>query len=129
MTFFRTALAAAVLVTLAAPVQAAQERKFEAAAFAAAQAEGRPILVDVSAWWCPVCASQKSTIKQVAASPAYAKLIIFKVDYDGQKPVWRGFGVLKQGTLIAFRGKQEVGRLAFETDKAKIANLLAAAVR
>ena len=28
---------------------------FEAEAFAAAQAEGRPILVDITASWCPTC--------------------------------------------------------------------------
>lgn len=110
----------------AAPAHAAEFRDFDQAAFAAAQAEGRPILLDVHAWWCPVCASQNHTIKQtVAASKAYDRLIIFRINYDKQKEVWKGFGVRKQATLIAFHGRQEVGRIQYMTNKDKINALLA----
>lgn len=56
-------------------------------------------------------------------------MIVFRINYDKQKPVWRSFGVRKQATLIAFRGKKEVGRVAFKTDKAAIDGLLASTVR
>ena len=118
---------AAVAASVAVPAAAATERPFERAAFEAAQAAGQPILVDVAAWWCPVCASQGSTLKQAFANPRYDRLIVFKINYDKQKGEWKSFGVQKQATLIAFRGRQEVGRLAFVTDKAKINALLAAA--
>jgi thioredoxin 1 len=124
----RTALAIAA-IAIAAPALAAEEKPFTPAAFAAAQAAGRPVLVDVAAWWCPVCASQGRTIKAITAAPQYAKLLILRVNYDSQKDVWRGFGVTKQATLIAYRGRQEVGRLAYQTDKAQIGALLASAVR
>jgi len=107
------------------PAQAAEFRDFDQAAFAAAQAQGRPILLDVHAWWCPVCASQNHTIKKTAAGPAYDKLIVFRINYDKQKPVWQSFGVRKQATLIAFRGRHEVGRLQYMTNKDKINALLA----
>ena len=116
---------AALVASLAVPAAAATEKPFDRAAFAAAQAAGQPILVDVAAWWCPVCASQGGTLKQAFADPRYDKLIVFKINYDKQKPEWKSFGVQKQATLIAFRGKQEVGRLAFVTDKVKINALLA----
>ena len=119
---------AAIAATLAVPAAAAQERPFERAAFEAAQAAGRPILIDVAAWWCPVCASQGGTLKQAFTDPRYDKLIVFKINYDKQKLEWQSFGAQKQATLIAFRGKQEVGRLAFVTDKAKINALLAATI-
>ena len=124
-----------LLVTLAAslaviaPANAAEEKNFDRAAFAAAQAEGRPILVDVKAWWCPVCASQNSTIKKAVTSPDYAKLIIFNVNYDKQKDVLPAFGVNKQATLIAYRGKRQTGRLDFVTDRAQINALLASTLR
>jgi thioredoxin 1 len=124
----RTAIAMAA-IAIAAPALAAEEKPFTQAEFAAAQAAGRPVLVDVAAWWCPVCASQGRSIKAITASPAYAKLLILKVNYDGQKDVWRGLGVTKQATLIAYRGRQEVGRIAFQTDRAQIGALLASAVR
>lgn len=132
MSFLRTAtiaLAAPVALFAAMPVQAAEFADFDRAAFEAAQAQGRPILLDVHAWWCPVCGSQARTIKRLATPEAYTKLIVFRINYDTQKDVWRSFGVTKQATLIAFHGRRETGRIAFMTDKAKIADLLAATGR
>lgn len=123
---FRAALPLIIALTaIAAPATAAEVRAFDAAGFAAAQAAGRPILVDVKAWWCPVCASQNRTIKEAVAAPAYTKLLILEVNYDKQKAEWQALGVRKQGTLIAYRGKAEVGRLEFQTDRDAINGLLA----
>ena len=124
----RHALAAAAMIAVA-PAYAAEARDFTQAEFSAAQAANRPVLVDVAAWWCPVCASQGRTIKAVTAAPQYKNLLILRVNYDKQKDVWRGLGASKQGTLIAYRGKQETGRSAFQTDKTQIANLIATTVR
>lgn len=122
--FFPTASLFSAAIA-AAPAQAAEFRDFDQVAFAAAQAQGRPILLDVHAWWCPVCASQNRTIKQTAMASAYNRLIVFRINYDKQKPVWQSFGVRKQATLIAFRGRQEVGRIQYMTNKDKINALLA----
>ena len=132
MSFLRTAtiaLAAPVALFAAMPVQAAEFADFDRAAFEAAQAQGRPILLDVHAWWCPVCGSQARPIKRLATPEAYPKLIVFRINYDTQKDVWRSFGVTKQATLLAIHGRRETGRLAYMTDKAKIADLLAATGR
>ena len=130
MTRFRTlALALAVGIASVAPAQAAEQRNFDTVAFAAAQAQGRPILVDVKAWWCPVCASQGRSIKAVVASPDYNTLIIFNVNYDRQKDVLRRFAVTKQGSLIGFRGNRQTGRLDYVTDRAQIGTLLASTLR
>jgi thioredoxin 1 len=53
-------IAALFLFASAAAAQAAEERPFDRATFAAAQAAERPVLVKVSAWWCPVCAERRS---------------------------------------------------------------------
>ncbi len=111
------------------PAHAAEFRDFDRLAFATAQAEGRPILLDVRAWWCPVCASQNHTIKQTVMARDYDRLVIFGINYDKQKPVWQSFGVRKQATLIAYRGRQEVGRIAYMTNKDKINTLLASTIR
>ncbi|MEY2942389.1 MAG: hypothetical protein RLY97_403 [Pseudomonadota bacterium] len=107
------------------PASAAEVRDFDRAAFAAAQSAGRPILVEVKAWWCPVCASQASTIKKAITASEYAKLIVFRVNYDTQKDVWQSFAVTKQGSLIGFHGTRQSGRLDFVTDKVQINTLLA----
>lgn len=113
----------------ASVADAAQVRKFDAAALTAAQAQGLPILVDVKAPWCPVCASQSRTIKAATSAPQYDKLVIFDLDYDTQQAAWKALGVRKQATLISYRGRKEVGRLEFETDKGVINKLLAKTVR
>lgn len=119
-----SAFALAATAVISSPLHAAEVRRYDAVAFAAAQKAGRPILVDVKAWWCPVCASQNSTIKKAIASPAYKNLLILEVNYDSQKVVWQGLGVKKQATLIAYRGGQELQRLQFVTDRDQINAML-----
>ena len=119
------ALALTALAFTAGSVSAAEVRAFDQAGFTAAQAAGRPVLVDVKAWWCPVCASQSETIKTATAGHAYDRLLILEVNYDKQKDAWRALGVHKQGTLIGYRGKREVGRVEFQTDADLINGLLA----
>jgi thiol-disulfide isomerase/thioredoxin len=120
---------ALVALATVAPAHAADVRKFDVAAFNAAKAQNRPILVDVKAWWCPVCASQNRTIKRIVADPAYNQLIIFELNFDTQKAERQALSVNRQATLIGYRGQRQVGRLDFVTDKAKIGDLLAATVR
>ncbi len=109
------AVAAAVAVT-SMPAAAAQLRSFDTRAFAAAQAQGRPILVDVSAEWCSTCRVQEKHIAKITRDPAFAKLIIFKLDYDKQKAERRQLKVPRQSTLIAFRGRRETGRSVADTN-------------
>ncbi|HEV7234181.1 MAG TPA: thioredoxin family protein [Sphingorhabdus sp.] len=124
---FRSLILAAVVI--AAPASAAQHLPFERTAFEAAKAAGKPVLVDVNATWCPVCASQGRTIKAAVTAPKYRDLIIFSIDYDKQKAEWKRLGAQKQSTLIGYRGGREVGRVVYTTDKAAINALLANTVR
>lgn len=119
-----TALVLTALVTAAVPAVAAEVRDFSRADFTRALAEGRPVLVEVRAWWCPVCASQRRTVQKAIATSQYDRLVVFELSYDRQEEEWKSFNVRRQGTLIAFRGGQEVGRLEFETDRAMINALL-----
>jgi thioredoxin-like negative regulator of GroEL len=123
----RLAFAFAVTTALLAPAtaQAGTRVPFEQAAFAAAQAANKPILVEVNAWWCPVCASQSRTVEAALAEPLNRDLLVFRINYDKQKPQWRAFGVHMQGTLIAFKGAREAGRLEFVTNKDAIRALIA----
>ena len=91
----------------------------------AADEDVLPVLIDVYAPWCTVCARQQPLIESAAKDPANKDLIIFKLDFDKQKAEQRQFRVTKQSTLIAFDGKRETGRLLGSTDAKSIASLLA----
>jgi thioredoxin 1 len=117
-------LLAGTALAAAAPALAATEAKFDAAAFAAAQQAGKPILVEVHAPWCPTCTKQKPILGKLGAEPANKDLVRFVVDFDSQKDVLATLDVRMQSTLIAFRGKQEMGRSVGVTDAAQIKALV-----
>ncbi|GJE28336.1 thioredoxin family protein [Methylobacterium organophilum] len=97
---------------------------FDEAGFEAAQAAGRPILVAISAPWCPICKAQKPILARLSAEPRYKDLALFEIDFDSQKPLVRRFGATMQSTLIAFKNGKEVGRSVGETQPEWIESLL-----
>ncbi len=118
--------AALAVTVLAAPAsRAATEAAFTAPAFAAAQQAGKPILVDVTAPWCPTCAQQRPILSKLYDEPAYKDLVVFNVDFDSQKDVLRALNVRTQSTLIAFHGAKETARSAGETKADPIRALVA----
>ena len=127
MMMMRRGLMAAVLAgaaLLAGGAQAAMETKFEPAAFAAAQAAGKPILVAVHADWCPTCAKQKPILSKLGAEPVNRDLVVFVVDFDTQKDVLRTLKVQMQSTLIVFKGRDEQDRSTGVTDEVALKLLL-----
>ena len=59
-------LAMFVAVAGAGPAAALEKRKFDAAAFKAAQSSNKSILVDISATWCPTCKAQHKVLDSLA---------------------------------------------------------------
>lgn len=88
---------------------------FDEAAFEAAQAAGRPILVEVTAPWCPICKTQAPIIAKLKAEPRFKDLQVFEIDFDSQKALLRRFDARMQSTLVVFKGRQEAGRSVGET--------------
>ena len=117
-----TVLALLVLTPLAMGGEVAP---WDETRFAAMQAEGRPILIHVTAPWCPTCRAQRPIVSELASAPEYADLTVFDIDFDSQKDLLRRFNVRQQSTLIAFRGAEERGRAVGITDRAAIAALVA----
>jgi thioredoxin-like negative regulator of GroEL len=98
---------------------------FDQAKFDAAQKEGKAILVEVTAPWCPTCRAQKPTLQSIESERP--DLIVFDVDFDTKKDVLQRFGVRAQSTLIVFRGTKEISRSTGVTDPSQIRAQIAAA--
>lgn len=107
---FKQLLTIAVGLTVAAPAVAQPIRPFSLAALQAAQAKGQAVLIDAYAPWCPTCRAQAPTLDAIATSPDYAKLVIFRLDYDHQAAEKKFLRISQQSTLIVFKGRKEVGR-------------------
>ena len=117
-------LALTVALALSAPLSAFDGKPFDAKAFEDAQAAGKPILVEVTAPWCPICRAQAPILANLAGQPRFKDMVRFNIDFDSQKDLLRKFNVRMQSTLIAFKGKQEVARSTGDTNAASIERLL-----
>ena len=118
--------ATSIALTLALGVGsagAAEQAVYTPAAMRAAQAAGKPVIVDVTATWCSTCAAQKPIVQSLLSDPKYKDLVLLHVDFDTQKAALRTFNVRAQSTFVAFKGKSEVGRSTGDTDKASIETL------
>src|SRR5262245_50993557 len=127
MAFFRSlllAVVAAVTLVGSLPASGAEWTPFDPSAFAMAKKDGKPILIDVFAAWCPTCRAQNPILVQLTREPKYKDLAVFKVDFDTQKDALRALNAQSQSTLIVFSGETEKGRSVGDTDKDSITALL-----
>lgn len=118
---------AALGSTLAVPPHSAvagETVPFSDSAFEAAQTSGKPILIEVSAPWCPICKTQKPILAKLANDPRFKDLQIFDIDFDTQKSLLKRLNVRMQSTLIAYKGTTEVGRSVGETQPEWIESLV-----
>jgi thioredoxin 1 len=110
------------------PASAAEWKPFDAASFAAAKKEGKSILVDIFAAWCPTCRAQNPILVQLTREPKFKDLVVFKVDFDTQKDDVRALKATSQSTLIAYKGETETDRSVGDTNPASIAALVESAL-
>ena len=120
----RLFLAAALSLAIAGPALAAGPVPYTQAAFDAAQAQNKPVIVQIHATWCPTCAKQEPILAKLLADPANKDVTLMRVDFDKEKDIVRAFGATTQSTLIAFHGKTETGRSVGVTDEAAIHTLV-----
>ena len=122
------AIVLAASLSIMGSTHATDAKPFDQTAFEAAKEAGKPVLVEVTAPWCPTCKAQRPILSELQAAPKFSELVVFEVDFDSQKDLLRAFNVQQQSTLISFKGANEVGRSTGDTNKASIEQLLTKAL-
>ena len=122
--YFISAAALAAAFAFSPLAAAMSPTAYSQKAFAAAQAAGKPILLHITAPWCPTCKAQKPILGKLETEPKFKNLVVLNIDFDSQKALLRKLHVVQQSTLIAYKGKTEVGRSVGDTNAASIAALV-----
>ncbi len=120
----RTVLALVLGLALTPISSAFAETDFSTAAFMAAQKDGKRILVDVWAAWCPTCKAQGPLLKSELAKPENKDVVMLRVNFDTQLDALKAFKVQSQSTLIMFKGEKETARSVGDTTADGISKLV-----
>jgi thiol-disulfide isomerase/thioredoxin len=125
---FRNAITAMLISSAALVATAGEIKTFSQQDFDRLAQTGKPVVVDVSAPWCPTCKAQKPIVDSLAKQPAYKDVTILTVDFDSEKTVLKQFKVNMQSTLIAFNGGKETARSVGDATPAGIEGIFKKAV-
>lgn len=124
----RTILAAAAVLAQPLSAHSTEITPFSAGAFEQAQADGKPILIHVTAPRCGTCRAQKQVLPDLLASPELAGMLWLEVDFDTQPDIRQAFDARHQSTMVVFKGRDEVARAVGETRPDALRDLLAKAL-
>lgn len=117
-------LAGLLLPGLSGSATASGFAKYEADSFRKLLASGAPIVVHVHADWCPVCRAQLPVMERVLKGASYKSVRAIRVDFDRDKSFLADYKVVRQSTILIFKGGKEVARLSYDTDPARIEEIL-----
>ncbi len=101
-------------------VSAGEIKPYDQASFDALTKAGKPVVVAVHATWCPTCKAQLPIQKSLIESPEFKDYTMLTLDFDRDTDILKAFRVVRQSTIIVFKGSQEVGRSIGDTDKDRI---------
>lgn len=124
MTLVIRLFASALLTLMSASAFAGDVLPYKSESFDKLIADGKIVLIEAHADWCPTCQRQAPAVDALAHSKPYEAVTVLVVDFDKQEDALKRFNISKQSTLVVFKGKQERGRSIGVTDKADIAALL-----
>jgi thiol-disulfide isomerase/thioredoxin len=123
MKILRT-LAGLMLAASACVAMAGEIKPYTPQAFDQLSHAGKPVIVEVSATWCPTCKAQRPIVENLMKQAAYRDVTVLTVDFDTNKAALKRFKVNTQSTLVAFKGASEVGRTVGDTTPSGIENLI-----
>lgn len=73
---------------------------FSQAAYDAALSDGKTVILDFHADWCPTCRANEPIITSVFESNTDTNIVGFKVDYDNEIELKRTYNIASQSTII-----------------------------
>ena len=125
-----TALALAAFATPLAfvPARAMPFSEYRADSFPKLLASGGPVVVHVHADWCTVCKAQIPVMNRVLAQPAYKNVRAVRVNFDREQNFLTDYKVVRQSTIIIFKGGKEIARLTYDANPERIEQTLERAV-
>ena len=121
---FATTVLTLALASLASMATAGDIKPFSQQEFDHLTKEGKPVVLEISAPWCPTCKQQKPIIESLMKQPAYKDVTLMTIDFDSAKHTLKTFKVNMQSTLVAFKGEKEVGRSVGDTSPAGLERLV-----
>ena len=114
----------AVSAIFYAAVASADFKSFSQAEYDRALKQGKTLVVDFHADWCPTCKTQAPLLNEIVNMPGYENVVALKANYDTEKDLKKSLKVSKQSTIVVFKAGQEVARQAGQTDKAALKKLI-----
>ena len=116
------------LASMASLALAGDIKPFSQAEFDRLAQEGKPVVLDISATWCPTCKAQQPIVEGLMKQPAYMDVTLMNIDFDSAKPTLKRFKVTMQSTLVAFKGGKEAARSVGDTSPQGIESLVKKAI-
>lgn len=110
-----------VLVSLSAKANFKSYNKSE---YEAALKEGKTVVLDFKATWCPTCKKQEPILNEIVSMKGYENVVGFKADFDEEKDLKKSLKVSKQSTIIVFKDGKEVDRSTGVTSKDDLKKLI-----
>ena len=102
MTVFVRTLLSLLLAAFAALGPAAGHAagtRYEKVAFDRAVVSGQPVVLHVSAPWCPTCKAQKPVVDALLKEPRMQAVRLFVADFDTEKALKKSLHVAQQSTF------------------------------
>ena len=113
---------------LTAQAEPAGWQTYDAAKFAQAQSQGKTIVVDVYADWCPTCRAQNPILEELRTERQSSNVLFVKVNFDDEKAFLRQHRIPRQSTILVFKGKEEVARSIAETNRSRLRGVVLGAL-
>lgn len=126
--FAALALAALAVPLVARKAAAAPFVEYQPASFVKLLSTGGPVVVHVHADWCAVCKAQLPVMERVLAGAGYRNVRAVRVNFDREKQFLADYKVVRQSTILIFKGGKEIARLSYDSDPARIEQTLERAI-